>query len=194
MLFELLQAFVALFIIIDPFLSLSVFLGLTEGLDKKQFTKQVWIAVGVAAGMLALFLVFGALILNIMHISFESFKIGGGIILLILGIRTCLGKGFQNKTGYHRTSIVVIGTPMLSGPGALTTVIVMSQSYGLFVVGLACIAVLVLTWLMLYYSQFFQRILSSQVMEIFSRIMGLLLTALGAQYIIEGIRMLIATA
>jgi len=187
---EIIQGIIALFIIIDPFLSMAMFLALTKGQTRAEMKKQALTAVGVASVMLLLFLVGGLFLLNLMSISFESFKIGGGVILLMLGIRTCLGKGFATPAKY-KVSIVVIGTPMLSGPGALTTIIILSQQSGIAVAAIASVVVLVLTFFILYYASYFQKWISEKMMEVFSRVMGLLLTALAVQYIVEGITMII---
>ncbi len=190
MFIEILKAVFTLFIIIDPFLSMSMFLTLTSGHDKKFMAKQAAIAMYVAGAMLLVFLVSGKLLLDLLNINMASFKVGGGIILLLLGIRTVMGLGFGDPYKY-KASIVIIGTPMLSGPGALTTVIVVSQSYGFWVAAIACVIVLVLSWIILLYAYYIQKILGYRVIEVFSRIMGLLLTTVSVQYISEGIRAII---
>ena len=85
------KSFIALFIIIDPFLSLAVFISLTKGMDKKELSKQAFIAVLVALGLLLIFLFSGLILLNLLGITFSSFIVAGGIILLILGVQTLFG-------------------------------------------------------------------------------------------------------
>lgn len=186
MLVNVIKAALTLFIIIDPFLSMSMFLTITSGQDKAHIRKQASTAVYVAGIMLFFFLVAGNFLLNIFKISFQSFKIGGGIILLLLGIRTILGAGFGDPYKY-KPSIIIIGTPMLSGPGAMTTVIVLSQTFGALITAIACIIVLLVSWVILEYSYYIQKFLGYKVVEVLSRIMGLFLIAIAVQYVTEGI-------
>lgn len=187
---EIFKAALTLFIIIDPFVSLSMFLTLTSGRDKSYVTRQASTAVYVAGMMLALFLFLGEIILDLLHISFSSFQIGGGIILLLLGIRTVMGVNFQNPYKY-KTSIVIIGTPMMSGPGAMTTLVILASTYGTLVAGIATLLVLIAAWVILLYAYHIQRFVGYRVIEVFSRIMGLLLTAIAIEYIASGIHGLV---
>jgi multiple antibiotic resistance protein len=190
MLLEILYSAFMLFIIIDPFLSLSMFISLTNGHERRHIRSQAALAVFVAGAMILLFLLTGTGILDIMGVDFSSFKIGGGVILLLLGIKTVMGSGFSDPYKY-KPSIVIIGTPMLSGPGALTTLIVVSGQYGFAVAAFAGIIVLGITYLLLINAYHIQRFLTYRVIEILSRIMGLLLTALAVQFIVEGIKAVI---
>jgi len=182
-----LKSFVALFIIIDPFLSLAVFIGMTKGMEARETAKQAFIAVLVALGLLLVFLFSGLLVLNMLGITLSSFKVAGGIILLILGIQALLGIEFAKKDKEHKVAIVVIGTPLLTGPGAMTTVIILSQRYGYWPVVAAAITVLLLTWVMLVFSQKIVKFFGEKFIEVLSRVLGLVLAALATEFIKDGI-------
>ncbi len=188
-LFNLAQAFLALFIILDPFLSIAMFISITKNSSPIQKARDASTAVFIAALLILVFLLLGKGLLEIIGIKFESFMIGGGIIILLLGIKTVLGLGFAQKN--TDASIVLIGTPMMSGPGTLTTVILLHSMYGIGVAALAAILVLLVTWVLLIYSHVIEKLLGSKVIEIFSRIVGLIVTAVAVDFIIQGIKLTI---
>jgi multiple antibiotic resistance protein len=183
-----LKSFVALFIIIDPFLGLVVFVSLTKGESKANKAKAALIAVGVAGALLGLFLFTGMMLLNIMGISFPSFVVAGGVILLILGVQAVLGIEFSKKENVDKkAAAIVIGTPLLSGPGAMTTIVILAQQYGYWPPLLALIATLFITWLTFYYSEKIATWMGDRLLEVLSRVMGLMLAALAAEFIKDGI-------
>lgn len=183
-----LKSFVALFIIIDPFLGMVVFISLTRGASKKDKAKAALIATAVAGGLLALFLFTGMFLLDIMGISLPSFVVAGGVILLILGVQAVLGLEFSKKENTDKkAAAVIIGTPLLSGPGAMTTIIILSQQYGFLPPLIALVLVMGITWLMLYYSERIAAKMGDRLIQVLSRVMGLMLAALAAEFIKDGI-------
>ncbi|MEM5798145.1 MAG: MarC family protein [Candidatus Aenigmatarchaeota archaeon] len=185
MLSEFLISFVTMFIVIDPFLSIPIFLRLTKGYSQRRKAKEAFIAVSVAGGLLLFFLFLGVIILDIMKISFSAFQIAGGLILIIMGIQTILNIGI-NKSSKQMKGIV-IGTPLLCGPGAMTTIVILAGHYGYFIPILASMLVLVITWLMLHYSELLQRLFGDDILDILSRVTGFLLAAMAVEFIFRGI-------
>ncbi len=184
----ILYSFIALFIIIDPFLGLIVFVTLTKDANKADRAKQALVAVSVAGGLLAIFLFSGLLLLDLLGISFPSFIVAGGVILLILGIQAVLGIEFSKKSSQDKqAAAIVIGTPVLSGPGAMTTIVILAQQYGYWPPLIALIITLALTWVMLYYSEKIARFMGDRLIEVISRVMGLILAALAAEFIKDGV-------
>ncbi|MBS3109852.1 MarC family protein [Candidatus Woesearchaeota archaeon] len=181
------KSFTALFIIIDPFMSLAVFLPLTQGLKEKERAKEALIAVLVALGLLLVFLFSGLLLLSLLGISFASFIVAGGIILLILGVQMLFGWEFSKRDKVHKIAAVVIGTPLLTGPGAMTTVIVLSQKFGYWPPVIASLLVLAITWLMLIFSEKIKNFFGERMIEVLSRVLGLVLVAIAAEFIKEGV-------
>lgn len=183
---EILKAFVILFVIVDPFVSIPIFIALTRKENEARRRKDIMLAVSVAGALLVAFLFIGTFILDVFKIDFNSFQIAGGVILLLLGIQTVLGIDLI-KTDKKKAVGIIIGTPLLTGPGALTTIIILSKSYSWLILLVAIFLVLIVTWLLLRYSHFIQRLVGEDVIEIMSRVMGLLLAAMAIQFIKEGI-------
>lgn len=184
---QVLISFLTLFIILDPFLGLAVFVSLTNGLDKKEKAKQAFIAVFVAFALLVMFLFLGTFLLDLLNITLSSFKAAGGLILLVLGVESVLGIGFGNKHKKRKVLAVIIGTPLLCGPGAISTVIILSQKFGYLAPLISISLSIVITFFMLYYSNKISAILGSRVIEVISRVLGLFLAAFAIEMIKDGV-------
>jgi len=188
MLTEIVKSFITLLIIIDPFVSAVFFLGQFKNATEKEKSKAIWTAILVAAALLFLFLFTGLFLLNILNISLNGFMIGGGIILLIMGVTTVLGIEFGGHHERISSAAILLGTPMLSGPGALTTIIILSNSYGVLIPAIAAALVLIVSFIILKFSDRIERLFGKEIIEIFSKVLGLLLAALAVDFIYAGIR------
>jgi multiple antibiotic resistance protein len=185
---EIIKSFVTLLIIIDPFVSAVFFLGQFKNATEKEKSKAIWTAILVAAALLFLFLFTGLFLLNILNISLNGFMIGGGIILLIMGVTTVLGIEFGGHHDKISSAAILLGTPMLSGPGALTTIIILSNSYGMLIPAIAAALVLILSFFILKFADRIEKLLGKEIIEIFSKVLGLLLAALAVDFIFAGIK------
>jgi len=183
---DTIKSFIALVIILDPFLGAAVFVTLTKGMKTGERAKEALTASLVALTLLLGFLFTGSYALDFLGISFASFKVAGGIILLILGIQAVLGIEFSKKHN-QKAAAVIIGTRLLCGPGAMPTIVVLAAQYGYTAPVIASVAAIVLTWFLLFFSRKISEILGERLIEVFSRVMGLLLAALAAEFIKDGI-------
>jgi multiple antibiotic resistance protein len=190
----LVTAFLALFIILDPFVSLTVFIGMTYKAKKEEIHKAAFTASSVAFVLLFVFLLIGTAILTSLGIDFASFKIAGGLILLIMGVQQVLGLEFKKSHESITTAAVVIGTPLLAGPGAISTTMILSKEYGFWIPFIAICLVCFITYLMLYFAEGLHKIIGPHLVEIGSRVLGLLLAAIAVTFIRDGITMMIAGA
>jgi multiple antibiotic resistance protein len=188
-------SFAALFIILDPLLSVPIFAAMTKGQTPAEIHKQAFIAVAVAGGLMYLFLIFNKMIFDILGLNLPSFQIAGGVLLFILGIQEALGIEIGHVKDHSKTAAgVVIGTPLLCGPGAITTVMLLSRDYGLLISFVAITLALLATWLVLYYSEFIQRILGDVVTDIMGKVLGMLVAAIAVKIIASGLIALVAVA
>jgi multiple antibiotic resistance protein len=190
----ILYSFAALFIILDPLLSVPVFAAMTKGQTAAEVHKQAFIAVAVAGGLMYIFLIFNTAIFTILGLNFPAFQIAGGIILFLLGLQETLGIDLGRCKEHTATAAgVVIGTPLLCGPGTITTVMLLSKEYGLLIPFVAIILSLLATWLILYYAEGIQRILGDVVTDIMGKVLGMLVAAIAVKIIASGILAYIAT-
>jgi multiple antibiotic resistance protein len=184
----ILYAFAALFVILDPILSVPIFAAMTKGQTTKEIHKQAFIAVAVAGCLMYIFLVFNTLIFEILGLTLPTFQIAGGILLFILGMQMALGIAIGTcKERATSAAGVVIGTPLLCGPGAITTVMLLSRDYGILIPFLAITLSLIATWIILFYADLIQRILGEVVTDIMGKVLGMLVAAIAIKIIFAGI-------
>jgi multiple antibiotic resistance protein len=185
------QAVIALFIVVDPFGNIPIFMGLTEKMPKEKERKTYNTAVLVGVVLLLIFAFTGQEIFTLFGISLSSFEIAGGILLLIIAIRI-LVSGSMHETVESPESVgaVPIAMPLLVGPGAITTTILNLQTFGTVVAVLAVIVVLVLAWVILRFIHPVYRVLGKTGAIVIARVMALLIAAIAVQYIVDGITVL----
>ena len=184
----IIYSFAALFIILDPLLSVPIFATMTNGQTPAEIHKQAFIAVSVAGVLMYVFLIFNKMIFDILGLNIASFQIAGGILLFILGIQETLGIEIGHSKNHSKTAAgVIIGTPLLCGPGTITTVMLLSKDYGILIPFIAITFALIATWLILYYSESIQRVLGDVVTDIMGKVLGMLVAAIAVKIIASGI-------
>lgn len=184
----IIYAFSALFIILDPLLSVPIFAAMTKGQTSAEIHKQAFIAIAVAGGLMYLFLVFNTAIFAILGLKLPAFQIAGGILLFLLGLQYALGIEIGHCKERAKSAVgVVIGTPLLCGPGTITTVMLLSKDYGLLIPFIAITLALLATWLVLYFADTIQRILGEVVTDIMGKVLGMLVAAIAVQIIASGV-------
>lgn len=188
LLFGVLYAFATLFIILDPLLSVPIFSVMTKDQTAVEIHKQALIAVAVAGALMYLVLVFNTTIFALLGLDLPSVQIAGGIILLLLGVQMSLGIELGHQKEQTKTAAgVVIGTPLLCGPGTMTTVMILSKDYGIIIPFIAITLVLIATWLILYFSDTIQRILGDVITDIMGKILGMLVAAIAVKILATGV-------
>ena len=185
---SLIYSFSALFVILDPLLSVPIFTSMTKGQSSAEIAKQALIAVAVAGFLMYTFLLFNFLIFDVLGITLPSFQVAGGILLFILGMQMSLGLDIGKSRDHSNTVAgVVIGTPLLCGPGAITTVLLLSKDYGILIPALAIALSLLATWIILKFSSQIQKILGDCVTDIMAKVLGMLVAAIAVKIIADGI-------
>jgi len=185
---ELTRAIIALFIIVDPFGNIPIFVGLTENITEAQRRKTFNTAMLVAFILLLVFAFTGQEIFTIFGVSIYSFEVAGGILLLIIAVRILIS-GFHEPTEESPESLgaVPIAMPLLVGPGAITTSILNLQAYGIIISILAVIIVLSVTWVILRFIDGIYKVLGKTGSVVIARVMALIIAAIAVQYILTGI-------
>ncbi len=182
------KSFIALFVVMDALGNAPIFISLTQKLKKRDSINRLNTAVLVAGGVIALFILIGKAVLVYFGISVGDFQIAGGIIFFLLGIEMVFGLDFlSSRVEQYDIAIVPLATPLIAGPGVLTTVIILTNTYGYLPTITASLINLALTRLILSNSLWINRFTGKQGAEILTRIMGILLTALAISFIRTGI-------
>ena len=188
---EILYGALSLIIILDPILSVPLFVSMTKGKTASEVSHEAWVATGVAGGLMFVFLFGNILIFEILGISISSFQVAGGILLFLLGLQEAMGITLGTARPRGSSASVVIGTPLLCGPGTITQVILLTNEYGYLVAAGAAALALAVTWLVLKYAALIQRLLGETVTDIFGKVLGMILAAIAVQLIIAGIKALL---
>ena len=186
------QAFVTLFVIIDPPGIVPVFLGLTRGRPVRTRRRLAWQAAIVAFGVIVAFALFGQEILAYTQVQLPALEGAGGLLLLLVSLQLLTGKSEEpSSTERARTNVafVPLGTPLLAGPGGIVATMLFVQRVHSVTSGLALalaiIAVAVSAWLVMRFAEVIQRVLTDNGVELLTRIAGLLLSAIAIQLVAQ---------
>ena len=201
-----LSAFITLFVVIDPPGCAPIYAGLTKGATAAQQRSMAIRACLIAGVILVIFALFGEDLLNALHIELDSFRIAGGIMLFVIALDMVFEKRTQRreqraekvvadhagKPEVDDVSVFPMAMPMLAGPGAIASVMLLtSKAQGLentLVVLSALGTVLLLTLLALIAASPLMRLFGARVEAVITRLLGVLLAALAAQYVIDGLK------
>jgi multiple antibiotic resistance protein len=182
--------FITTFLVMDPFSSIGPFVALTKNYEEQKVKEAATTAVFIA-GFIALLFTFGGLsILSLMNITLNDFKVAGGLVLALLGLEMALGISFNNEKKEKNdieTITVLIATPLLTGPGLISSLILLNNDYGFLATTLGLLLTLIFSWFILFNATQIKGLIGKRLMLIFSKIMGLLLIAMGINYIKTGL-------
>lgn len=182
------EAFVLLFAVIDAVGTVPIFIGLSEGFPdhRKRIVRQ---AVVISTAILVVFALFGWLIFEIFGITINDFRIAGGIILFVVAVDHLRG-GDERTRGLEPSDIAAfpLATPLLAGPGAISTVIIISADpYSPFLALLVIVCNALLAYLILSGSDWVSRFFGANGTVALSRITALLIAALAISFVVTGI-------
>ena len=187
------QAFVTLFVILDPPGAAPIFLSLSVGKSLKQQRRLAWQAAAVSLFVIVSFALFGNAILNYLNISLAALQGAGGILLLITGLGLLTGTlTDSNSATSQNIALVPLGTPLLAGPGAIvTTMLYVQKADGpdqLSSLALAIIAVHLIIGLTFMFSTKILAVIKDSGVDLLARIAGLLLSAIAVEMIVSAIK------
>jgi len=195
-----LLAFGSIFFLVDPFAVVPTFLAMTADSGPAKRRSMARRAAYTCVGVLSVFALAGSLIFRVFGITLPAFKIAGGVILLQIGIEMLQAR----RSGTNETpgdaaegaakedaSIIPLGIPMLAGPGAISTVMVLvGQSQTWWQHGIVYAAIVlssVLSFVVLAGADRVRKALGETGIRILMRMMGLLLTTIGVQFVLNGL-------
>lgn len=188
---NLIKLIILFFVIFDPPASFVVFSTATSKMKEDKKRRIAFYAIMVAASVSAVFLLLGQNALIWFNTNLSDFKVAGGIVLLILGIKMTLGHSLANleksKDDSGKAVASIIGTPLLTGPAAISAIIMSVADYGLLVTSIAISIVLFTALIIFYSSSFFNKVMGKTGTQVLSTIMGLITLAWGINFIRIGL-------
>ena len=205
-----LSAFITLFVVIDPPGCAPIYAGLVKGASQRQALTMAVRACVIAMLILLVFALFGENLLGALHIELNSFRIAGGIMLFVIAMDMVFEKRTQRREEradkilaqnaqtpeIEDVSVFPMAMPMIAGPGSIATIMLLTQraqgtTETLVVLG-ALGAVMLLTLAALAAAGPLMKLLGTRVEAVITRLLGVLLAALAAQYVIDGVKAVLA--
>ena len=185
--------FVPLFIVIDAIGNLPFVITASEGMSKPERRKMINIVVLTAAIVGLVFLFLGQFILNVMDISYGSFAIAGGLILLALSIRYMITGHMvesEKEVKNEMVGVVPIGTPLTVGPATITTLLLLVKEYPLYWVVISFALNLFIVWIVCRLGNWIAGFLGQGGIKAVSRVFSLLLAAIAISMVFKGLDLL----
>jgi multiple antibiotic resistance protein len=196
------SAFITLFVVLDPPGCAPIYAGLTVGANAAQRRSMAVRACVIAGAILIVFALVGENLLGALHIELDSFRIAGGLMLFLIALDMVIEKRTERREQRAETvmaspevedvSVFPMAMPMVAGPGAIASVMLLEgQANGLsgsLVVLAALAVVMLLTLLALLTAGPLMKLLGARLEAVITRLLGVLLAALAAQYVIDGLR------
>ena len=192
-----------MFVAIDPISLIPIFAGLTSGLNKEQIRSIYIRATLVSFFVLSAFWLFGTSILDVMNISMDSFKIIGGLFLIVIAFQMVFEQRQERRQStadnaiddetIKSVAIFPLAIPLIAGPGAMATSLLLSkEEYANFadaaVSYLPILTVLFIAILAMWLSSKLATKLGPTIITVVQKIFGLLLGALAIEFVIDGIQ------
>jgi multiple antibiotic resistance protein len=190
------ETVVTLLVIMDPPGTAPIFVALTRGYSQQQTKRAAISAVGAAAGLILGFALFGRVILDYLHVSLESLSIAGGLLLLLVALEMLRGEDMVPPPG-QKVALVPLATPLLAGPGAIATVMVLARQHsgggGRLGVLLGILVAALVVGLVLLLAGRLAQLVPDAILQFVTRVFGLLLSAIAVQLVVDAVRTLVRT-
>jgi multiple antibiotic resistance protein len=186
------ETLVTLVVLMDPVGIAPVFVVMTRRLDPPA-RQRAAIRATLAAGSLILgFALFGGLVLDYLNVSVDSLSIAGGLLLLLVALEMLRGMDYpDDEDGVQDVALVPLATPLLAGPGAIATVIVLSRQNPGFDGRVSVIAgilgALAVVGVVMLAAERLNRLLPETMIHFLTRVLGLLLSAIAVQLVVNGV-------
>lgn len=196
------SAFVTFFVVIDPPGCAPIYASMTGSASARARRDMAVRAIIIASVILAIFAVFGNNLLNALGITLDSFRVAGGIMLFIIALEMVFEKRTQRREDRAQeindddevedVSVFPMAMPMIAGPGSIATIMLLFNEYSTLeehlVIGGALVSVLLLTLLALLAAGPLLKLLGQRLETVITRLLGVLLAALAAEFVIAGLK------
>jgi multiple antibiotic resistance protein len=180
-------SFIPIMVALDAPGTLPLYVGMTEGMEKQERKRIVRQSIITAFLVTVGFILVGRAIFNALGILVEDFMIAGGVVLLIIAITDVVRAGERKLERGPEFGVVPLGTPLIAGPGTLTTALVLVGTSGYLPVILSLVVNLLITWIIFAQADRIIRFLGLSGSRAFAKVASLILTAFAVKMIRSGI-------
>ncbi len=186
-----LLTFIPLFVAIDVLGVVPLFLSMTEGMGPREKKTLISEATLTALAVSLLFLAGGRLVFDFMGITEDDFRVGGGIVLLVLAVDDLIFSSESRRASDTKVGVVPIGIPLIIGPAALTTILILVDAYGYLPTVVALLANLFIVWLVFRKSDVVIRLMGEAGAKATAKVAGLFMAAIAVMMIRVGLTAMI---
>ncbi|QJC22171.1 MarC family protein [Arcanobacterium buesumense] len=194
------SAFATLVVIIDPPGNLPIFLALTAKASERNRRRIAFQANFIAGILLLLFGFFGFTVFNALGISAPALQLSGGLLLLLIALQLLTGQEEDpgESDGDLHVAMVPLGMPLLAGPGSIVAFMLLIDDAGhdwarIVTTVLGLVTVLTISWLSMRFANPILKLLGESGIMLLTRLSGMLLAAIAAQLMINGIIAIVNT-
>ncbi len=180
-------AFIPLFVAIDVFGVVPFFVALTTGLDKRRKRILTVEATLTAFSISILFLAAGKLIFSFLGITENDFRVGGGVVLLVLAIKDLLFSKKEQRDPESSLGVVPIGIPLIMGPAALTTILILVDSHGYLLTIASLLVNMIIVWVVFSQSHRITDLIGKAGSQAIAKVFALFLAGIAVMMIRSGI-------
>jgi multiple antibiotic resistance protein len=185
------ETYLTLVVIMDPVGLVPVFIAMTARLDVAARRRAALRAVLAAGALLIGFALIGRFLLEYLHVSVEALSISGGLLLLLVALEMLRGLDSPDAET-EDVALVPLATPLVAGPGAIATIIVLvrqnTEAAERVGVGAGLLLALATVGIALLAAGWLSRVLPESFVSFLTRVFGLLLSAIAVQLVVDGIR------
>jgi multiple antibiotic resistance protein len=196
---ELLLILIPMFVVVDPFGVMPIYLVLTNTMTPASRRRTLRYSILFATVLLIVFALIGKAVLDYLSVTMEALMIAGGLLLLVIGtmmlyegdIPRSRRKGVEEADLSPHTpediAFVPLGTPMIAGPGAISLVIILTGTADVPLVITSLLAIMAITGLLLWQAGVVYKVIGKAGARALTRVMGLITSAYAVQMILDGI-------
>lgn len=184
------NTFIPLFVAMDIFVVLPIFISVTNNMTESKRSAVVRQSIVTALVVSMVFVVIGRAVFRILGITVDDFKIAGGLILLVIAILDLIRHSEDRRRPHETIGVVPIGVPLIIGPAVLTTLIVLISNYGLIPTTISLILNLLIVWISFVKAHEIIKLFGKNGIVAISKVMALLLAAIAVMMVrlgLEGI-------
>ncbi len=203
----LINAFVTLFVTIDPPGLAAISLGLTVGMNTAQRRQVALRGVLIGVSVLIAFMMIGAALLNTLGITMEAFRVAGGLLLFYIAFEMVFEKRQERheksteraitRDDIHNVAVFPLAIPLIAGPGSISASILLAAQFSAPIERITLIGILlsiaIILYLALALADKVDHLIGDTGRIVATRLLGILLAALSVQYIADGVRNLAAS-
>jgi len=182
--------FIPIFVAVDAIGNIPLFISLVEGMNKHQRHRVITESVTTATVVAIIFMFIGKWVLRLIGITIADFQIAGGVLLFVISVRLLLpgaSKGILSNGHDKDVGVFPLGTPLITGPAVLTTTLMMLDSFGIIPTFVSLVINMLIVWVTLVKANAIMKLMGAGGTRAFSKIMYILLAAIGVMMIRRGL-------